>query len=250
MSDLDQEVRGPVPPASVTKSRLALYMGCLQLWSWLVLVLFLLLAQIGLMIGSLATNRWVTEGYGSDQWFGGLTTCNSCPQPWRNRDYSSLAQEFCSLSDPRFTHYCNVFEDLRDAGGEFLFFELVTIATVIAWMVKILTMLLNKDCLHRVPWSAYTYGLMATFFHWTGIILWGAVTDARFDADCDAMTVADDKPELCGTRGPIIAIVVAVMFPLILILFSFVYYRIGSDPIKKKPEEFERPGRTSTKLNY
>lgn len=250
MSDLDQEVRGPVPPASVSKSRLTLYMGCLQLWTWLAAVLFLLLCQIGLMIGSLATNRWVTEGYGSHQWFGGLTNCNSCPQPWRNRDYTSLAQDLCSLSDPRFTHYCNIFEDLRDAGGEFLFFELVSIATVIAWMAKIAAILTDKECLVRVPWSAYSLGLLATFFHWVGIILWGAVTDARFDADCDQMTIADDKPELCGARGPIIAIVVAVMFPIILVMFSFVYYRIGSDPIKKKPEEFERPGRTSTKLNY
>ena len=248
MSDLDQETRGPVPP-SLSKSRLDHFMGCLQLKAWFGIVLLLLLSQIGLMIGSLATKRWVTEGRGDSKWFGGLTSCSNCPKVWRDHYYDEIAAQLCTWDDDTYIHYCNIFEDLRDAGGQFLFFELISITMVVAWMVKILTVLLDKDCLSRVPWSAYTYGLLATFFHWIGIILWGAVTDARFDADCDTPRTGIDKPELCGTRGPIIAIVVAVMFPIIMVVYTFVYFRIGTDPLKKKPAEWAKPGRASTELS-
>jgi hypothetical protein len=106
---------------------------------------FLLLVILGLQIGCLASPLWVEQGTGDDfKWEGSLTRVKESDIPSIDKEsYNNVADDVCDLPN----HYgvCEMFEDLRDSGFIFIFYECFSILMLLIWIGWILFALLEKS---------------------------------------------------------------------------------------------------------
>jgi hypothetical protein len=89
---------------------------------WWAMFLMLLILQIILICVTMTAPWWCEQSQGSRSWTGSLLNVIESDSPYIDTNtYGKVADDVCDLQS-RFGA-CDMFEDLRDAGGLFIFFE-------------------------------------------------------------------------------------------------------------------------------
>jgi hypothetical protein len=114
---------------------------CLPLRVWFILSLVGLVIQIVVMIGSLSAMRWSEQGSsGNDRWEGGLLRVEeSDVREIDQESFNEVANDICDLAN-RYGS-CEMFEDLRDGGFMFIFYEMLSIFAILVWAGVTLSLL-------------------------------------------------------------------------------------------------------------
>lgn len=79
-----------------------------------------------------------------------------------------------------------MFEDLRDAGFIYIFYECLSIFFTMGWILTIVLSLLRKTFFENIV-SGYLWPLMASSIHHLGLIIWMELVEVRF-MNCDSIS--------------------------------------------------------------
>jgi hypothetical protein len=210
----------PPPPPPARK------LLCLRLKWWYAGHFLTNLLLIILIIACLATPKWVKTGSDDMDIQGGLLTCSDCDAPFEDLSYKEAADaEECDTLIPDYTGYCMMFKELKEAGGAFLFFDLITLIFLLFWTVKLFFLYKGAQVLQKPPWLFYVISAVAGSAHILALIIWGGVTSAAFNADCADWEPDGSLPALCSTDGPAIAIAVLVILLINVVAYWVVQFK-------------------------
>jgi hypothetical protein len=191
----------------------------IRLKVWWIFFLVLIVFQFAVMIGLLATNSWVEQGEGDDKrWEGGiLKVLDSDIREIDQEPYNEVADEVCDLP----SHYgvCEMFEDLRDAGFVFIFYEILALLMVVLWFGQVVFALLEIDC--GRAWLGYIWPFLGFVFHFVGLIVYAGLVGISF-SDCDTISRLD-REVVCGTHGPVLATFITISLLVIGLGYSLVW---------------------------
>ena len=203
--------------------------------NWWRVFLGLQLFLFSLMIGSLGTSRWVEQGQGETHWKGSVLECYSCPGNWTEKSYADIADQECGISGAPHTGLCDQFESLRDAGQSFVALEVLSLVCLIAWSVRIILELLNKPILPNE--IIYAIPVIGTGLHLAALIQWCLVANSFYDKDCPDLTDGNAKTKLCSLDGPILALIVGIVYPLLAFAFFVVFSMYNQNESTEKKED-------------
>lgn len=95
-----------------------------------------------------------------------------------------------------------MFEDLRDAGELFIFFETLNLVMLFLWLLRVLFSLCERICLP--DWFAYIWPSLGTVFHLIGVVVWIELVQADFES-CDEIS-RKSRENVCARGGPALAV--------------------------------------------
>lgn len=233
---------------------------------WWIIFLVSQIFLIALMIGSLATPRWVysdNDGavvnlawsdednfiYEGDEFEGGLYACTeSC-----DKDWGKLAEEWCDywndlddIDEPNYFEeaqrknvqsICYLYFALYIGMSVYSSFEIISIICISVWACsmflyckKIKFCLVLSFCCSGCVWS----------LHYLGFIFYMIFTKSNFYGDCDEFDT-ETNPTLCATDGPGLALFIAIILPLIVVAYCIVGCNLknhhGPEGLHKKEEK-------------
>jgi hypothetical protein len=217
---------------------------------WWVFFIILFLLTIALMIGTLATTKWVELN---------LTTATAGPysifafkgsimhvedgmsylkspiiQGYVNNflgsNYETVACSRCSAQQVLnynnvtgsttdfITAWCTMFKSLWLGAGFFIAFEILA---MICASILIFLLILY---IYRIYYLNLTLCLGTTLFfaHYIGTSVWLGLNNYTFDGDCSALNSGTKPPVLCLKDGPKLGVFVLVLTPCIIIPFFFI----------------------------
>ena len=229
----------PLQPSKVTtygETSLSNKIWCLKirLWWWLVLAFQIFLFVLS--IGCLGSPSWMEQTALNME--GGLMRCADCPAHWQDSSYDEIADLICEDDDVNHS-LCTMVRHLRDAGAEYVFFELLALVFLFFWMFKVMLLLLERQCFPKLRWLPYTFPVVAVLAHLVALAAWFGVTEASFSESCDEVT--SDTPPLCATNAPALSVFLMLLYFLITVLFIIPYckymglYSALSDKEQDKP---------------
>lgn len=211
-----QNIEGTATKEPILKSKIF----CLKLNTWNWILFDVLLINIILMIGTLTTINWVRQGKNETLWEGGLTACENCDGDFEHEMYVNIAQNVCSYED--YDGFCSLFKDLAKAGTFFEVTEIISIAFLIVWLVRILLAILHKEaCRDSI---SYAISLFSLCVHAVGYTAWFIISDASYIGPCDEVD-KDNRKGVCGTDGPGMALASMILLLLANLLFYLIYSR-------------------------
>lgn len=220
------------PPSPPSPGKLL----CLRLKWWYLGHFLTNLVLIILIIACLATPKWVKTGSDDMDIQGGLLTCSDCGEPFEDLSYKEAAEaEACDSIIPDYRGYCATFKELKEAGGAFLFFDLIALVFLLFWTVKLFFLYRGAQVLQRPRWLFYVVSAVTGSAHILALIIWGGVTRAAFNADCSDWEPDGSQPDLCSTSGPALAIAVLVILLLNVVLYWAVQFK--SNNPAQSPEQ-------------
>ena len=153
----------------------------------------LVVLLIGLLLGSLLSKDWVV----TQLWTGAILKVRS--GMYSNRDYSSLGcAEDC------------IFSDLQTGGAVYISFSLISLILMLTWLTHLVYSTRGVEVL--CTWRRDLVLGSMVVCQWIGIITWGAVTGLGFEGS-----------EQRSSTGPALAVSVAVINPLVVLLYSFIF---------------------------
>lgn len=184
-------------------------------------LLVLLLLVFALSVASLSLQEWVSLGHDDFLIEGGLVRCSHCPESMRNQWYHDIASSnYCSASNPSMSGICELIDDLNIAGILFIVSELLAVLALLGWVS-----LLAGKVLGAKPsnWLLYATAGSATFMHVFGVLAWMGVSEARYD-DCRDLRFNGDRPNVCITVGPTLALVSTCLYALCVSMLIILLY--------------------------
>lgn len=192
---------------------------CLKMKVWWLIVSSILGVILIFMLGCLASTDWVVQGSGSDEWTGSLLFCIDCADRWNYDSYPNLADRTCNVN---LDGWCDLFEALTTAGRSFVFFEVLSFISIVLWMHRIAMMQLQMR--FGPNWLNFVFPATTLLFHFLAGVIWAGVTKAKFSGSCDE-TVEDDRPDVCSTQGPSIALLVALLLLIVTPMYILLYIK-------------------------
>lgn len=249
LSSQQLEAKGPVPPANYLEVGLDDSVLCLRTRFWWFFILSLQCFLLILQTSCLSTPKWVKQGSGSYQWEGGVVTCTSCDLilcpncPFDNDAYNTLKDDGICDTSLELKSICKAFEDLGSAGSAYFFFEMLAYAFLVVWMVRVVLILFEKACCAKLRFLGYVYPVVPFISHLLGLVIWAGISEAKFDGDdCDNNEWEGDKPTLCATHGPALAVFTVFVYFITAAVFIFIYMKsapttLNLEPKGEKPQE-------------
>jgi hypothetical protein len=189
---------------------------------WYVL-LSLLLTNLLLLLGSLGTRKWLKQGKEENAWQGSLLHVTEGPNDWENETYDQLADDYCDMHGEDNEALCILFKNLHDAGATYVSFGVMNVICTIGWILKIVFLLLEKKCCNNL--IGYILSGICGLFQLIGLVVWSAVSESKYNADCDKVVEKGETGELCNTDGPALALTVMLMYVVITPAFVYVYMK-------------------------
>lgn len=190
----------------------------LSIKNWYYIVLALNLVSTMVMIGSLATNRWVKQGKDNTRWEGGLIVCEKCDGQFEEEKYSDIADDVCGEDD--LDGFCDLYEKLSAAGNVYFVLEIISIAIILVWSLRIVACFFGKALFK--DWITYGISAMGCLVHTAGFIAWIIIADALYGQDCEDVSRSDFKP-VCPTHGPGLAIAAILILAIDNLLFILIF---------------------------
>jgi len=179
------------------------------------------------MMGCLGSYEWVRQGKDESEWEGGLLGVNFGPENYRGESYSSLADDVCDREG--YEELCDSFENLKNAGAVFIFFEVLSILMLAAWAARVVFALKEKKFLGE--WIGYLFPGLGFLLHFLGVIVWVAVSGAKFSSECYGQS------ELCNTYGPTLGVLTILFYFFFAALYSFVFFKREGIYAKQEDEK-------------
>lgn len=247
VSDVSMKEHGEGHSLSIPPPRPAQKLLCMTPKRWYACHFLTNLLLIILLIASLASPKWIKTGSDDMSLEGGLLTCTDCDPPFNDMSYKEAADaDACDLTLPDYTGYCLMFNDLKSAGGAFLFFDLISVVFLLFWTLKLFFLYRGSVVLQNPRWLFYVVSTISCTSHILALIIWGGVTSAAFNADCSGWEPNGTRPDLCSTAGPAIAITVLIILLLNVILFWVVQWKFSGSGLQEHrnfaPAEMQQPG--------
>ena len=131
------------------------------------------------------------------------------------------------------------------AGGFFMVFELLSIASIAIVVATLGLMILGK--------YYFRLNLCGSVCLWTShiiaIIGYLGLIDLTFKDDCDELFDGTDPPTVCATTGPTLGIFVLILIPFIMIPYFLVYYLFNKQYNVSKVVDSEPEPQNMTQIN-
>jgi hypothetical protein len=171
---------------------------------WTLMLVLLQLLVLAIILATLCTPHWVQQRDNQVSWEGGLLVCSNCPDEYDGDYYRTLADDSDICNDSNLDGTCETFENLRDAGGCYVAFTVISLLCLIAWLVRTSLLWLDRrlPLIIAVIWPVLTFSI-----HLLAFILWAGISEAKFeDVDnCDRISL-NDKEDICAGDGPGLAL--------------------------------------------
>lgn len=224
---------------------------CLKIRLWHFIFLGLMAFLLILIIGCLATPRWVYQGDSDTEIIGGLLVCYNCPGDLDGETYASIIKndDFCDNSN--LDGLCDTIKKLQGAGGAYLAFSLFTVVVLLVWTTYFILHILKKN-FPGPKWIPYLFPLLSLILNFLAIAAWGGASEAKYrDKDkCDVISTADEE-DICATDGPGLALLIFLFLIFYSVLFGIYYFMTtrqkkqeDDDPnsiaLKKSPKHEDR----------
>mmetsp|Transcript_16034 Transcript_16034/g.29380 ORF Transcript_16034/g.29380 Transcript_16034/m.29380 type:complete len:255 (+) Transcript_16034:1087-1851(+) len=181
-----------------------LFILCLKVKYWALLLVALQFFSLIIMLASLCTPHWVKQRDDYREWEGGLLVCSDCPDKYDGDTYADIADNDDVCDESSLDGMCSTIEELRDAGSAFAGFTIIAITFLIVWFGRTAMLLCKRRfrLLCALAWPILTF-----LFFLTGFIVWTAVSKAKFeDVDnCDKLS-SEHREDVCATDGPGLAL--------------------------------------------
>ena len=211
-----------------------------QLRHWWIVLLLLQLLVIAVMSGCLATHSWVRQGSHEFKWEGGLLKCYHCIGSWDNQYYHDIVAEVCHQDGEVYDSWCDQFRDLRYAGRTFLSLDIFCLALLVLWTGKTIAILNSRNFLR--DWVFPLFGVLICMCHIAAVIQWHSVSMAFFYGDCYHLSDGQDRANLCALDGPMLAVALCVMLPILTGLWVAVKAKAAPPRLHlPEQEEEEKP---------
>jgi hypothetical protein len=107
--------------------------------------------------------------------------------------YGGNADSVCDLPN-RFGE-CEMFEDLRDAAGLYIFFQILNTVCLLAWFSRIVASL--SECICFPDWFAHIWPTTGLVFHFIGLVVWIELTETEFE-ECETVSRRAREPICAG----------------------------------------------------
>jgi hypothetical protein len=197
---------------------------CLKLRLWWFIFLGLMAFLLILIIGCLATPRWVFQGDGDFELQGGLLKCTDCPGDLDGETYKDIIDDDDYCDNQVYDGLCDTIKKLQGAGGAYLAFSIFTIIVLLGWSVFFIFAIFKK----KFPgphWIPYLFPVVTLVLNFLAIASWGGASEAKFkDKDnCDMMSLSDEE-DICATDGPGLALFIFLLLILYGGFFSVIHF--------------------------
>lgn len=192
--------------------------------TWWLIVLALQVVILVLMLTALGSDRWVEQG----QTKGALLHLAVDEKAhYESMSYSKLSRDLCDADED--SGLCEDFERLQVAGVLYVLFNVPAYCLTLVWMVKTSFSLIETWFLK--PVLAYVWPGAGLFLHLLATLVWFSVAPAGFWNDCE-----DTGDEFCTSYGPVVAVIVIVIYSLTAGLYVLLYLkREGETPSDDAP---------------
>lgn len=201
------------------ESPLAQILLCMRLKLWWVSLVLLHFVLLILHLASLGSRYWLRQGDEDLGWDGSLLHCSSCSRDLLEDTYEDLADDVCDISGDSFEAWCEMFHDLRLAGGLYIFFDLLSLGCLLFLFVLAVYTTNNKGCWPNLP--KYILIALTVAFHDIALILWSSIAQASFGGDCSDLHDGASRSPVCSTTGPVLATCISVIQPFYALLYCF-----------------------------
>jgi hypothetical protein len=204
---------------------------------------------------SIVNFKWLDNDnnifYG-DKFEGGLLQCTeSCDESWGKLaskwcafydDVKDLADDTNGFHDPLFykaledpAHsICILYAVLFYGSGVYLAFEILALISIVSWALGMFMYWRKVKCC--LVCSMICSGCV-WFGHYTAFIFFMVFTKTNFQGNCDEFEDDGENPKLCASDGPGVALVVAILIPLVAVTYCVVGCNLnnkyGHDGLKK-----------------
>ena len=221
------------------KCKLDSKVACLKLRHWWVLLLALLAVIFILCIGCLGSPHWMDLDNDAVSITGGLMRCSDCPGAWDQASYDEIAHY---LSDTDYSAGLqDLFEELRDGGAAYVFFELLSLLFLNLWAGAVMLLLVNNKN-PKVNLALYAFPGLAFLLHFLALVIWAGVSKAKFDENCSGLSLlSGGRPTVCA--GPALALSIATLvfyIPVIgVFYFAFCKAKSLDAPRRDAPPQSE-----------
>jgi hypothetical protein len=191
----------------------------IRLRYWYTSLLVILTVLILVMIGSVSTPRWSSQGKGGEKWRSGILKCGGCQGRWENKYISEILKQ---AKDNDIKGWEATFDRLYTGGIIYVLFESLTLLMCAVWIAYIAFLLSRKRLFTEL--GIYIVIILTLVFHTAAIAGWFGSTQAGFNKDCEKIPgYEDDDFDICATHGPAMAISIEIFLFIIAVLFLFVF---------------------------
>lgn len=188
---------------------------------WWFIVLQLILTIIVFNFGCLGAKKWARQGEDGTEWEGGLLYCTSCYSKWDNDHYDDVASDMSDLNGDQYEALTTTYENLRDAGSVFLFFELIALLMNLLWIVRVVFALFEKKL--GPNWLGFVFPGVGFVMHTIGLIAWTGIAEAGFEEDCTDLNDGSDRTKVCSTYGAGLAVITCILYIFFGAFYVFLY---------------------------
>ena len=163
---------------------------------------------------------------------GNIFDCvKGCGKLYKDSDYNIVMKDICEYygdnekysnfyTDPDYDaiqSICEMFKNIIKANQFKLIFDFATFVSILLWFIGMLCMNRKNCCYLFTYWTSLFSCL--TFF--VGSITWFAITAAVFN-NCSEIPEHGDSPIICATKGPILMVLIMILFPLLILCYFLV----------------------------
>jgi hypothetical protein len=180
------------------------------------------------MVSSLAVEHWAYSGEGQQKITMSLYKCVNCPEYAGDWSWECFSNWLCDISAS--LGECKLFDEGYKGSVVYITLEVLAIVSALILSEKILAFQLNRD--YGYSASLYALAVLMFLLHLLATALWFGLSEASFTEDCGQTKKITDKPGLCASTGPKVAIAGVVMTGLAMLAFSIVFYRRDTDKVK------------------
>jgi hypothetical protein len=218
-----EELPGP-PDTSKDSDNNSFFLG-LQYRYWWFIVLNMILTIIVFNFGCLGAKKWARQGEDISEWEGGLLYCNQCYSEWDEEHYNDVASDMSDLEGDLAEAMKTTFENLRDAGSVFVFFELTALIMNLLWIARVVFILMERKL--GPNWLGFVPVAAGFVMHTVGLIAWTGIADAGFEADCEELNDGSDRRKVCSTYGAGLAVITCILYIFFGAFYVFLYINRG-----------------------
>lgn len=159
---------------------------------------------------SLFINLWVSQGHYNSFWKGSLFELSSGLEQFTSMEYYQISEVYCTvkqrdeISNDLFELYssrCEMFYNLHIAGIIYLFFEVFTMASALAWISVGLYLSVRIRKLNYL----YYLGIIPIVSHSLGYYLWSGIGKVTIASTCKNSHEGIRSAVVCGDLSAYLA---------------------------------------------
>jgi hypothetical protein len=152
---------------------------------------------------SLFINLWVSQGQYDSFWKGSLFELSTGLEQFNSMEYDQISKVYCSvkqreeISNDLFELYssrCEMFYNLHLAGLIYIFFEVFTMASALAWITVGLYFSPRIQKLNYL----YYFGIIPIVTHSLGYYLWSGIAKISIASSCKNSHDGIRSAVICG----------------------------------------------------